>query len=401
MLTVAQALEIVLQNVKPLAPATTPLGPDALGLVLAEDVASDLDLPPFDKAMMDGFALRASDLREGRAELTIIEEIPAGKTPTKTVEAGQASRIMTGAPMPNGADAVVMIEHCEIAGSKVRINEPRPANGMNVLTRGREMRIGATVLRAGERIRPQELGLLAAVGRTSAKVQPRPSVTILPTGDELVDASQKPGPGQIRNSNGPMLVGQVARAGALPRFVGIAQDEVGHLRSLIGEGLQSDILLLSGGVSAGKLDLVPGVLAELGVKPLFHKISMKPGKPLLFGVKGERLVFGLPGNPVASLVCFEVFVRPALRVLRGLPPGPSHVSATLTKDLPYRTDRTLYHPLRLSDSDTGFSAEPLPWFGSPDLRGTLSANAFAVLDEGEGTVRAGERVTVLRMEEID
>jgi molybdopterin molybdotransferase len=183
-------------------------------------------------------------------------------------------------------------------------------------------------------------------------------------------------------------------------------------------------LLLSGGVSAGKLDLVPGVLAELGVKPLFHKISMKPGKPLLFGVKGPPLsqrargagsphpqplsqeewgglVFGLPGNPVASLVCFEVFVRPALRVLRGLPPGPLHVSATLTKDLPYRTDRTLYHPLRLSASDTGFSAEPLPWFGSPDLRGTLSANAFAVLDEGERTVRAGERVTVLRMEEID
>ncbi|HZZ78890.1 MAG TPA: gephyrin-like molybdotransferase Glp [Gemmataceae bacterium] len=412
MLTVAQALEMVLQNVRPLPAATATLGPDALGLVLAEDIASDLDLPPFDKAMMDGFALRASDLRDGRTELTIIEEIPAGKTPTRTVAAGQASRIMTGAPMPGGADAVVMIERCEIAGQSVRVNEPRPASGMNVLPRGREMRVGETVLRAGTRIRPQELGLLAAVGRTSAKVQPRPSVAILPTGDELVDPSQQPGPGQIRNSNGPMLVGQAARAGATPRFLGIARDEIGHLRSLIAKGLRSDVLLLSGGVSAGKLDLVPGVLAELGVKPLFHKISMKPGKPLLFGVcsphppplsQEERgaLVFGLPGNPVASLVCFEVFVRSALRVMRGLPPGPSQVSATLTKDLPYRTDRTLYYPVRLSHSDAGFSAEPLAWFGSPDLRGTMSANAFAVLPEGECTVRPGERIAVLRMEEID
>lgn len=401
MLSVAQALEIVLENAQALPADTLPLTPAALGLILAEDIASDLDMPPFDKAMMDGFALRFSDLRDGCAELTIIEEIVAGKTPTKTVQVGQASRIMTGAPMPHGADAVVMIERCEAVGNKVRVNDPKLKPGANVLTRGREMRVGETVLRAGMRLTPQELGLLAAVGRTIAKVQRRPVAAVVCTGDELVPPEVKPGPGQIRNSNGPMLEAQIQRAGGTPRFVGIARDEPGHLRALIAAGLESDVLLLSGGVSAGKLDLVPGVLAELGVQPLFHRIAIKPGKPLLFGVKGPRLVFGLPGNPGASLVCCELFVRPAIRAMMGLAPGPRMVNATLTKDFPYRTDRPTYHPACLRLTDSGWTIEPVAWFGSPDLRGTSPANAFVVLPEGDHQHRAGDRLQVLRVEEID
>ena len=408
--SVAQALEIVLAQAAPLPAVMAALTPETLGLVLAEDVVSDLDMPPFDKAMMDGFALRCADLHDGQAELAIVEEIPAGKTPTIAVLAGQTSRIMTGAPIPHGADAVVMIERCELMGHTVRFNDSRLTPGQNILPQGREMRIGETVLRAGSRLRPQEFGLLATVGRTTVKVQPAPRVAILSTGDELVEPTQTPGPGQIRNSNGPMLLAQVARAGGVPWFLGIARDEPGHLRALITEGLQADVLLLSGGVSAGKPDLVPGVLAELGVQPLFHKIAMKPGKPLLFGVKPaphpqpvsqrERgaLVFGLPGNPVSSLVCFELFVRPAIRALLALPPGPQFVKAMLTRDFPYRTERPTYHPARLQMTDAGWTVEAVAWFGSPDLRGVTSANAFVVLPMGDHIHRGGESLMVLRVE---
>ena len=407
MLSVAQALDIVLQNCKPLPPVTEPLGPAALGLILAEDVASDLDLPPFDKAMMDGFALRTADLRDGKADLTIVDEIPAGKTPTVPVSVGQAARIMTGAPIPQGVDAVVMIERCTIVGnSRVHVDDPQLQPGRNILRQGREMHTGEIVLRAGVPLRPQEFGLLSSVGRTAIRVHPAPQTAILSTGDELVEPQTKPGPGQIRNSNGPMLLAQVCRAGGVPRFLGIARDEPGHLRSLIMHGLEADVLLLSGGVSAGKLDLVPGILAELGVSVQFHKVSMKPGKPLLFGIypRAEtalppRLIFGLPGNPVSSLVCFELFVRSALRALRALPPGPHWINATLAKDYPYRTDRPTYHPVRLHSDGTAWSVEAVPWFGSPDLRSLASANAFALLPEGDHLHRAGEMLNVLCVEE--
>ena len=324
MLSVAQALEIVLANVAPLPAQMTPVGSNTLGLVLAEDVASDLDMPPFDKAMMDGFALRSTDLRDGRAELTIIEEIPAGKTPTKTVGAAASVAHHDRGADAAGADAVVMIEHCEIAGNSVRVQEPRIKPRLNILDRAKEMRVGEAILTSGTRLRPQELGLLAAVGRTSVKVQPAAGVAVLSTGDEIVPPGVKPGPGQIRNSNGGMLLAQVQRAGGEPTFLGIARDDAGHLRSLIAEGLKYDVLILSGGVSAGKLDLVPGVLAELGVEALFHKVAMKPGKPVLFGGHASKaIVFGLPGNPVSSLVCFELFVRPAIRKLMALEPGPT------------------------------------------------------------------------------
>lgn len=396
--TVAEALEIVLRHAKPLPPKAMRLGADTLGLVLAEDIASDIDSPPFDKAMMDGFALRTSDLRDGNAELTIVEEIMAGMTPRVEVKEGEASRIMTGAPVPRGVDAVVMIERCELAGNKVCVNDAKLKAGQNILTKGREMRVGEVVLRAGARLRPQEFGLLATVGRPSVKMQPPPRVAIISTGDEIVEPEQTPGPGQIRSGNSLMLVGQVARAGGVPRYLGIARDEPKQLRALIEDGLQDDVLFLSGGVSAGKLDLVPGVLAELGVEALFHKVSMKPGKPILFGTKGSKLVFGLPGNPVSSLVCFELFVRPAIRALMALPPGPEFVNATLTKDHPYRTDRPTYFPANLRMTETGWTVEPAAWFGSPDLRGVLPANAFAVLPEGDHVHKAGARLSVLRVE---
>jgi molybdopterin molybdotransferase len=399
MLTVAEAQALVLRHARPLPPATAPLTPAVLGAVLAEDVASDLDMPPYDKAMMDGYAVRRADLPAGRGRLTVIEEVTAGRTPRRPVEAGQATLIMTGAPIPAGADAVVMVERTRLEGDQVVIEDRPPEPGQNVMPRGREMRRGETVLAAGAVLRPQELGLLATVGRTGAKVFPAPRVAVLSTGDEVVEAGQRPGPGQIRNGNGPMLCAQAARAGALPHYLGIAGDRPEDLRPAVAEGLRADVLVLSGGVSAGKLDLVPGVLQEAGVQSHFHKVEMKPGKPVLFGTRGGGLVFGLPGNPVSALVCFELFVRPALRRLAGhAESGPFLVRAALAEDFAYHTDRPTYHPAALESAEAGWRVRAVPWYGSPDLRGLTRANAFVLFPPGDHRHRAGQLYDVLRVE---
>jgi molybdopterin molybdotransferase len=282
----------------------------------------------------------------------------------------------------------------------VQIDDQPPRRGQNLLTQGQEMRRGETVLGTGAVLRPQEFGLLATVGRTSVRVYPRPSVAILSTGDEVVEAAQTPGPGQIRNGNGPMLLAQVARAGGVPRYLGIARDSLEVLKPRVAEGLRCPALVLSGGVSAGKLDLVPGVLQELGVQAHFHKVEMKPGKPVFFGTRADTLVFGLPGNPVSALVCFELFVRPALRRLLGQAKAePRLLEAVLTEDFAYKTNRPTYHPAWLEASAGGWQVRAVPWFGSPDLRGLARANAFAVLTPGDHRYQAGQRITVLRTEE--
>jgi molybdopterin molybdotransferase len=409
MLSVAEAQKCVLEQVHPLPPRAAPLGPELVGLVLAEDVVSDLDMPPFTKALMDGYAVRSADLPGGAGVLSIVDEITAGKTPSRPITTGQAARIMTGAPLPDGADAVVMIERSRPADSdRVLVEDPAVRPGLNVMQRGQEMRRGEVVLTAGARLRPQELGLLATVGHTTVRAHPRPTVAVVPTGDEIVEADRVPGPGQIRNGNGAMLLAQVSRAGALPRDLGIAPDREDRLRSLTAEGLRHDVLILSGGVSAGKLDLVPKVLEGLGVRPLFHKVAMKPGKPLLFSVLTQdaeggppRLVFGLPGNPVSSYVCFELFVRPALRALMGLAPGPRTVEAALAEDFTHRADRPTYHPARLRPTRGGWCVKAVPWLGSPDLRGVTAANAFVILPAGETRHRAGDLLPVLCVEDVE
>jgi molybdopterin molybdotransferase len=403
LLDVAEAQSVVLQHVRPMPPAPVPLSAAALGLTLAEDVHSDLDMPPYEKALMDGYAVRAADLPEGRGELTVIEEVTAGRTPTRPIKTGQAARIMTGAPMPDGADAVIMVEHCQaLDGNGVRIDDRPPKPGQNVLPRGREMRRGDCVMRAGTRLRPQEFGVLATVGRDTALVHPAPRVAVLSTGDEIVEAAQTPGPSQIRNGNGPMILALVARAGGVPLSLGIARDRRESLLPLIGEGLKADVFLLSGGVSAGKLDLVPGVLRELGVRPHFHRIRMKPGKPLFFGTHEQSLVFGLPGNPVSAFVCFELFVRPALRRLCGAKDTlPPRVRSRLAQDFSTRNDRPTYHPAWLDQTDDGgWRVRASAWFGSPDLRGLLQSNALLEFPAGDLQWREGEWLNVIRVDQI-
>ncbi len=397
MLDVTTAQAEVLRHAAPRKPRVVPVGSSTLGLVLAEDVYADRDLPPFPKAMMDGFAVRFADCGIAKTTLTILEEVTAGMVPTKVIGAGQASRVMTGAAVPDRADAMVMVEDCRVDGERVTIGTSVIV-GQHIQPVGREMRKGETVLAAGTLLGPAHFAVLSTVGRTAVKAYMPPNVAILATGNELVEPAMTPGPGQIRNSNVTMLVAQCVQVNSRPRSLGIARDEREHLRSMIREGLTADVLILSGGVSAGTLDLVPEVLQELGVKPVFHKVAMKPGKPLFFGTHESTLVFGLPGNPVSSFVGFELFVRPAILRMRNVSnPVTPMVRLPLVEQTQHKSDRPTYHPARIVAQENGEAVQLVPWHGSPDLKGLCAANALVLLEPGERTYAAGTIVPTMRL----
>jgi molybdopterin molybdotransferase len=392
MLTVEEALKLVEQQVEPLAARRVPLR-EAVGLMLAEDITSEVNSPPYDKALMDGYAVRSAD-REPQRQ--ILEEIPAGDVPHFPLTPGTVSRIMTGAPLPEGADAVVQVEQTElIDDSTIRIHNVDLAPGRNVLKLGASLRAGESVLHQGAMLRAIEIAVLAEIGHGMVTVIPRPRLAIIPTGNELVSVSERPAIGQIRNSNGPMLSAAATRAGADAIELGIARDSREELTRWIEQGFSADVLALSGGVSAGKFDLVPKVLAELGVEQVFHQVALRPGKPLWFGVKtdGERrvLVFALPGNPVSSLVCFELFVAPAIAALAGRGFAQSTtIQAQLTHAYDHKGGRAACLPARLTfatQRPSGLTAyqtsstmvEILPWQGSADLAALTRANALARL----------------------
>jgi molybdopterin molybdotransferase len=407
MLSVETALAKVLEQARPL-PAVVAASTEALGRVLAEAIASDVDSPPHDKSIVDGYALRAADLEAGIKKFNVLEEVTAGQLPTLEVASGQATRIMTGAPIPSGADAVVMVERTELVESATGVSQivvdvEQVKAGQNIMRQASSMRRGETVLLEGSVVRAIELGLLAEVGRSSVSVVSRPTVAVLATGDELVPAEQVPQPGQIRNSNGPMLVACARQLGAIASDLGFSSDDRAALAEHIERGLAADVLVLSGGVSAGVLDLVPGVLEELGVQQVFHKVNLKPGKPLWFGVgsRGDRqtLVFGLPGNPVSSLVCFELFVRPAIRRLAGHKRvSLTQACARLSEPFSQRGDRPTYYPSKLEEEGEQRQIMPLRWKGSGDLRTLADANALAYFPAGEREFAAGSRIDVLVLE---
>jgi molybdopterin molybdotransferase len=403
MLTVREALDAILTAVSPGPLIEQALG-ECLGLVLVEDVRADLDSPPFDKALMDGYAVRVEDLRLGGVTLAVIEEVTAGHVPQKSLQAGQATRIMTGAPVPEGATAVIPVEQVtahDAASVRIELANP-PRLRSSILGRGASLRAGDTVFRAGQRLRGQELGALAELGRATVRVRPAPTVAVLATGDELVPVGAQPGPGQIRNSNETMLVAQVTQAGGRPAPLGIARDTKESLRERLSDALRHDLLLLSGGVSAGKLDLVPSVLSELGVEQVFHKVQVKPGQPLWFGRcnregdAGPCFVFGLPGNPVSSMVCFELFARTALRKRMGDPsPEPQPIPARLTHEFTHAGSRPTYHPAKLEFTPRGPEVSTVPWVGSADLCATVAANAMAVFPAGDAVHAAGTMLEVI------
>ena len=362
---------------------------DAVGRTLAEPPRADRPSPPFDKAMMDGFALRIADWPATGAALPIAGERAAGPGQTPPLPPKSALRIMTGAPVPPGADAVVPVERTAEAGDAVAIAGEPPQPGANILREGCVTAAGEVLVAAGTRIAPRHLAALAEFGHAELTVRERPRVAIIATGDELVPHDQTPGPGQIRNSNAPMLAAQIAACDAVAEPLGIAADDRDDLAAKIEAGLARDVLLLSGGVSAGAYDLVPDLLAAAGVRKVLHKVAVKPGKPLWVGVRDDgrkTIVLGLPGNPVSSFVCFEVFARPVLRRLVGDESPRLMRTAPLTAPHRQKGDRATFWPAR----QTGDGMEPLPWQGSADLVRLAAADVLMIVPPGDRTWDTGE-----------
>ena len=314
MITIHEALDSVLSNIHPLGAEEVRLL-DALGRASAERIVSPEQVPTFANSAMDGFAVAGAALEAGRREFRVVVDIPAGRYVADEVAPGDAARIMTGAPLPPGVDTVVQVEHTTVDDELVTV-ETVPETGANVRRAGEDVTVGDVLFERGARLGAAEVGLLAAVGVERVHVARRPRVAILATGSELVAAGQPLAPGQIRNSNSFTAYGQVAAAGADPILLGIARDDPDETRRLMAAALQNDVVITSGGVSVGDYDFVKQVQDELGVDRRFWGVATKPGKPLAFGVRGETLVFGVPGNPVAAMVSFEMYVRPALLALQ-------------------------------------------------------------------------------------
>jgi molybdopterin molybdotransferase len=382
---------------------------EAHGRVLTGDVAADRDYPPFDRSARDGYAVRATEAVEG-ATLTCVGEIKAGDAPPAMGRAGSCLQIMTGAALPAGADAVVMIEFTSREGDGVRFSR-RTEVGQNIITRGCETKHGQIVLSAGMRMGYAEIAQAAQVGAAELACAARPRVAILSTGDEIVPYAQAPGAFQIRNSNAVSLTAQVRAAGGEAVLLGHAADREDELREKIAQGLREDILLLSGGVSMGKYDLVENVLHAMGAEFFFDAVAIRPGKPAVFGVCQGKPVFGLPGNPVSTMVTFELFVAPAIDLRSGAAARElPFVEAVLAEDLHEKAGMTHFLPARVewSDADGGSGAatirigrvRALRWQGSGDIGAMVQANCFLVVAAELEHVAAGARMAILLRRDV-
>ena len=368
---------------------------DSFGRVLAEPLVADRDAPPFDRSTRDGFAVRSADVAAVPATLKLIGEIAAGAEFRGMVGPGQCVQIMTGAAVPRGADAVVMIEHTDASAGRVVVQRSI-ATGANVVPRGREAKAGSHVLAAGQRMGYAEISIAAQFGHAEFSAFARPRVAILSTGDELVPVALVPGPFQIRNSNIVSIAAQVTLAGGVSLSLGNAPDERGALREKMEQGLAADALVMSGGVSMGKYDLVEGVLRSLGAEFRFDAVSMRPGRPTAFGVCRGKPVLALPGNPVSTMVTFELFGVPLVDILSGAPARPLPLANARTR-LPIREKAPLAHfvPAKLSWEASETYAEQLSWQGSGDVAALAHADCFLVVTERQLEFAAGEWVEVL------
>lgn len=402
-LSYQKAVEVVLgyaANYRPSGSERVPLL-QSTGRVLATAVRADRDLPPFPRSTRDGFAVLADDCSPG-ARLKIIGEIRAGapldSAPAK-VAAGECVEIMTGASVPSGADAVLIYEHAQRNGTEI-VSGRKLEAGENIVPAGAEARAGQEVLSRGTRLNHASVAVSASVGWASHDVYRKPTVVILPTGDELVDIAAAPGHHQIRNSNSYSLASQITEAGGDPMLLPVAPDDKGRLRELIGEGLQGDLLLLTGGVSVGKYDYVEEALAEYEAQFHFTGVAMQPGKPLVFGdaqAKDRRVpFFGLPGNPVSTMVTFELFVRPVIDSLSGaLPCAPKFLQARLRSAVKTKTGLTRFLPGRLLGDGFATEVEFAKWHGSGDVVSAAASNCYIVVPPDREDFPVGQMVNVL------
>jgi molybdopterin molybdotransferase len=378
---------------------------DAAGRVLAETITADRDIPPFPRSTRDGFAVRAADLATLPAMLKVIGEIKAGPGQVPSaLNRDEAFSIMTGAPAPQGADAVVMIEYTSPQDNFVEITRGITP-GENIVGQGAEAKRGGLLIDRGTRLNEAAIALAASVGRSRLQVVARPHVAVLTTGDEIVEIDAEPGPAQIHNSNSYSLAVQIQKAGGEPVLLPIAPDEPRRLRQLIEEGLQSDLLIMTGGVSMGRYDLVEQVLAELKAEFFFTGAKIQPGRPVVFGrlarsgasaPQSHKYFFGLPGNPISTMVTFELFARPVLEALSGMSPRPlTFLHARLKSDIRVKTGLTRFLPAMLSGKYENSLAEPVPWQGSGDIAAQARANCYVVIPPDREHILAGEWIAIM------
>lgn len=390
MISLDKAIGIVKQNVSVLKGEEQVALAESLNRVLAQDVVSDINMPPFRKTAVDGYACRAADLDK---PLTVIEVIAAGAIPQETLTPGACSKIMTGAPIPNGADCVIPVEDTEILpDGTIHFTGDKPKS--NICELGEDIKIGESPLSKGTLIKPQHIAIMAALGCHSPSVAVRPKVSILPTGDELVEPTEVPHGSKIRNSNGHQLIAQVISAGAIPIYHGIVGDTEEVTENAIARAMnESDVVVLTGGVSMGDFDYVPRIMERLGVKILFDSIAVQPGKPTTCGVAGNKLIFGLPGNPVSSFIQFELLVKPALLMMMGCttPYAPIYRLPMANNYFRKRTERLGLFPVIVNAIG---EVEPLEFHGSAHIFAFAKANGIASIALGVKEIKKGELIDV-------
>jgi molybdenum cofactor synthesis domain-containing protein len=382
-----EALQLVLQTADKLPPKAVPLV-EAHGLKLAEPIPADCDYPPFPRAMMDGYAVRVADA--GR-RVPVVGEVAAGQSATTPVADGQCLEIMTGAPCPPGTEAVVQTEQARRDGDQVTLPR-RITGGQHIAAVGSECPLGRLVLEPGQSVTPLAVAVLASFGRTTVRVIPRPGVSVITTGGELIRPDRDPGPGQIRDSNGPMLVAMARDMGVSAPSHRHAEDRIEAILDAI-EAAQTEIVLLTGGVSAGKYDLVPEALEEYGAETVFHKVRQKPGKPLLLAKKGAQLIFGLPGNPLAGHFCFHRYVAATIRLMEGKPAVREPVVGRLSGAVWPKASRTFFiagYAERGDEADKHWVIHPLPGVSSADVFTSCPANCYVEVPPGNSEYPPGE-----------
>lgn len=362
---------------------------DAYGRVLAQDVVSDINVPPFDKSAMDGYAIRRADLCN---ELTVVDTLKAGDIPEKVIHENECAKIMTGAPVPEGADCVIMVEMTDIKGaSKIRFTGTKTNN--NIAYKAEDIKQGETVLKIGTLLRPQEMAILATAGCYEPLVYKLPEVAVLTTGSEIVEPEQIPAKGKIRNSNAYQLIGQLRSLGIEPHYKGIVEDSEEATFKAITDALQQyDVILMTGGISMGDFDFVPAVLKRAGVDILIHSIAIKPGKPTLFGKKEKAFIFGLPGNPVSSFITFELFTRPFIQAMSGLRGNRNEAEGKLKTDFRQKpSDRMTWLPVFI---DQNREVNLPEYHGSAHIYALCHANALMPINAGVCEIKTGEKVYV-------
>jgi molybdopterin molybdotransferase len=398
MISADEALKQVLDSVAALGIERVPIR-DALGRILAEEIRSSRDIPGFDNSAMDGYAVRKADVT-GAGERTprrlkVMETIAAGSMPSVRIGVGEAARIMTGAPLPQGADSIVPVERTRSSDTTVEILA-EPALGEFVRPRGEDLHVGETVMTAGKRLSPSDIGTLASLNHAMIDVWRRPRVGIVSTGDELVDVDQVPSGAQIVNSSAYALAAAVGEAGGEAVILKVARDEPEEIRARLNEATAFDVVLSTGGVSAGDFDHVQHILDQLGMQTLFHGVAQKPGRPLKYGLIGRRPVFGLPGNPVSTMVCFYLYARPALLKMGGNAAlGLPRVSARCAVDIKVANNLTEFVRVKLERRDGEIYALPAGVQGSNILSGLSRADGLLVGPASETLLKAGFQATVL------